>query len=459
MKKLSFIAILFFLFSLSNSCGGNNPLPPDPTPGGDTDEFYGEPFENVPDLDDIIMYEANQRLFAQNNSFNAIKARLDQIKSLGVNVLWLMPVTEQGKEKAFGSPYCVKDYRKTHAEYGTLDELRTLVEEAHKRDMAVIIDWVANHTSWDNQWLNDNKDWYTQDANGNVGPPAGTNWNDVVDLNYNNRKMRDEMIDAMKFWIREANIDGFRCDAADWVPTDFWRDAIYELRNLQKTRKLILLAEGTNPQNLQAGFDLDYGWNYCDVLEKLYAGNNSVADLFNSHTNEFGQIPVGKQKLRFTTNHDRASENSPVSKYKTTRGAMSAFVISTTMGGVPLIYSSQEIGYASKINFFNYVNINWESNQDIYQEYQKIMNIYKSKEAFKKGDLKSFVNKDIVCFTRSYENQTIMLIANVKNSTISYTLPDELTGGEWKNLYDNSIFQSSASLELEAYSYYILEKQ
>jgi glycosidase len=228
---------------------------------------------------------------------------------------------------------------------------------------------------------------------------------------------------------------------------------------MQDGRKLILLAEGTNAQNLHAGFDLDYGWQFCDVLEELYNGSKSIDDLFNAHNNEFSQIPAGKQKLRFTTNHDRASENSPVTKYKTLRGSMSAFVISTALGGVPLIYSSQETGYPNAINFFKYVNVDWSSNQDIYKEYKNIMAIYTSSVALQKGALNVFVHSDVVCFTRKYENQELLILANVRNTHISYTLPGELADSNWKDLYDNTAFTVSSSVQLAPYQYYILEKQ
>lgn len=456
MNKISLLIYLLFALLFITSCNDDGPDTPDQT--GETETFYGEAFGKMPALDEVIMYQANPRVFAQSNSLKAITARLDNIRSLGTNVLWLMPVNEQGKEKAFGSPYCIRDYRTIEPEYGTLEDLRELVEEAHKREMAVIMDWVANHTSWDHDWLKDHKEWYTQDPNGNVGPPAGTNWNDVVDLNYNNRKMREEMIESMKYWIREANIDGFRCDAADWVPGDFWRDAVYQLKNLQPGREVLMLAEGTDPKNLQAGFDLDYGWNFCDVLEGVYNNGKSISELYTSHLNEYGRIPAGKQKLRFITNHDRASENSPVKMFKSQEGAVSAYVISTMLGGVPLIYGSQEVGYPSEINFFRYVNIDWSDNPDIYREYQKIMEVYQSTEAFKNGGLITFENPDVVCFTRSTGNEEVLVIVNVRNSNVSYTLPETFVGENRTDMMNDAPFTVTGTIELAPYQYYILKK-
>jgi len=449
------IFFFYFLFALFIGCGKDKN--PDTNNNTET-KFYGDPFQKIPQPEEIIMYEANERVFAAKNSFNAITARLDEIKSLGVNVLWLMPVTEQGKEKAIGSPYCVKNYLKTEPEYGTLDDLRNLIKEAHNRDMAVIIDWVANHTSWDNNWLSNNPSWYTKDANGNVGPPAGTGWNDVVDLDYSNQNMRAAMIDAMQYWVKEANVDGFRCDAADLVPDDFWKEAIQKLRNMQEGRKLILLAEGTNPKNLQAGSDLDYAWDFYSVMGNVYNAKSIISDLYSSNQKEFNLIPSGKQKLRFSTNHDFAAENSPVTVYKNQQGALSAFVIAATMGGVPLIYSSQEVGYPDKLSFFSYRNVDWNANPEIYGAYQKLMAIRSASAALQKGVIQTYNDKDIVNFSRSYASQNVYVAVNVRNETKVLNLPAEWAGAACKNLLDNSTVTLPGTLEMQAYQYLIFSK-
>lgn len=422
-------------------------------------EFYDTPFDKMPALDDVVMYEANQRVFAQSGSLNAIIERLDEIRALGVNVLWLMPINQQGKEKAFGSPYCVRDFKKIESEYGTMDDLRNLVKEAHNREMAVIIDWVANHTAWDNPWLKNNPDWFTKHADGQVGPPAGTNWNDVVDLEYNNREMRKAMIEAMKFWVRETNIDGFRCDAADWVPADFWKDAIYELRNMQEGRTLLMLAEGTDPKNLQAGFDMDYAWNFGDELERVFAGTKTIAALYQAHNREYNLIPSGKQKLRHNTNHDRASEHSPVQKFFTNDGALASFVIATTLGGTPLIYSSQEVAYNRPINFFNYVPVDWNQNGEFLSAFKQLMSIYNSTPAFKSGELVTYPNADVVCFTRTINQQEVLVMVNVRAKNLSLTIPEALVNTKWTSLLANEEVSLSENMDLSPYQYLILEKK
>ena len=194
------------------------------------------------------------RAFSTQSNFQGVIARLDSIKALGINVIYLMPIYPVGAVKSVNSPYCVKDYKGVNTEFGNLTDLRALIEGAHSRNMSVILDWVANHTAWDNAWITQHKDWYLQDGLGNIVSPPGTGWNDVAQLNFTNGMMRLEMIRSMKYWVYTANVDGFRCDFADGPPYDFWKQAIDTLRNIT-THKLLMLAEGTRSNHYTAGFD------------------------------------------------------------------------------------------------------------------------------------------------------------------------------------------------------------
>ena len=202
------------------------------------------------------MYQVNPRNFAPENSFKAVDARLDAIKDLGANTVWFMPICEIGVEKSVNSPYCVKDYTGINPEFGTLDDFKTLVAHAHDKGMTVIIDWVANHTSWDNQWIKDHPDWYTHDEEGEIIHPDGTSWNDVADLNFDNPDLCQAMIDAMKFWVEQVGVDGFRCDAADYVPFEFWKDCVAQLR--ATGHNLLMLAEGSRKDHFDAEPRQDY---------------------------------------------------------------------------------------------------------------------------------------------------------------------------------------------------------
>jgi glycosidase len=450
MKKITFFILWCVLLS---ACGNNRDNANSNTNTDDT-QFYDAAFTNVPAPPDVVMYEANERVFAATASLNAITRRLDDIKALGVNVLWLMPVNEQGKQNAIGSPYCVKDYTKVEPEYGTLDDLRNLVKQAHSRDMAVIIDWVANHTSWDNEWIK-NKSWYTQDAQGNIVSPEGTGWNDVADLNYASTEMRKAMIEAMKYWVYEANIDGFRCDAADMIPADFWKQAIDELRKFEG-RTLLMLAEGARTDHYASGFDMDYGWDFYAKIKTLYAGQSSLATLYASHENEYALIPAGKEKLRFTTNHDESAwDATPIVLFGGEQGSLSAFILTATLGGSPLLYSTQEIGVASLIPFFTPTTVNWNMNPEFHAKYKKIIEVYSASEALKKGRLQTFDVADVACFYRLYQTYGALVAVNVRNHAVTFSLPAQFVGQSFTNVFDNTTVALPAIIAMEPYQYCI----
>ena len=198
----------------------------------------------LPDITDIAMYQVNPRVFAADHSLNAVAARIDSIQALGVNVMWVMPIYPIGVEKGKNSPYCISDYKAIAPEFGTIDDFKNLVKVCHEHQMGIILDWVANHTAWDHPWVKEHPDWYTHDEKADtIIHPRPWEWYDVADLNYDNNDMREAMIDAMLFWIVECGIDGFRCDVADGVPADFWKDAIDRLRQAAGDRHIVMLAE------------------------------------------------------------------------------------------------------------------------------------------------------------------------------------------------------------------------
>lgn len=405
----------------------------------------------------VVLYEANPKIFARTNALAAITTRLDEIKSLGTTVLWLMPIYEQGGENAVGSPYCVKDYKKLNAGYGTLDDVKTLVARAHEKGMRVIFDWVANHTSWDNAWMQ-NKTWYTQDANGNIISPEGMGWADVADLNYDNVDMRAAMLEAMKYWIEVVDIDGYRCDYAEGVPHDFWQQAINELKTI-KGDDLLMLAEGSETTLFADGFDLVYGWDFAQELQAVFAGKSKLSALYKIHNQEYKGVPIGKQRLRYSTNHDLAAEKSPLEVYKNERGAMAAFVISSMLGGTPLIYSSQEVAYDHPLSFFEYTSIDWSSNSAYLNEYKQLMQIYNSSATLREGTLKTYETGNVASFYYKNKGKGLLVMVNTTDERLAVKTPIERAGDSVKNLMTGEVITLPVALSLEPYQYYILEKE
>lgn len=422
----------------------------------------------LPAPQDVVMYQVNPRLYAEKDSFNAMLTHLDSIQELGANVVWFMPICEIGIEKAVKSPYCVKDYTNTNPEFGTIEEFSKLVEECHKRGMAVIIDWVANHTSWDNEWISTNPEWYTHNENGEIIHPEGTNWADVADLNFDNAQMRQAMIDAMKFWVNNVGIDGFRCDAADYVPFDFWKQCCDELRAIEG-KDLLLLAEGQRKDHFDAGFDMNYAWAYIAELRRIFNGGNQrtrqqglrpsgAAALFYSDSTEYAGVPAGKVKLRFTTNHDESDKMSPVREFHGERGSMAAFVATTYIHGGMLIYGSQEVAYPGRINFFNYTPVDWSANSDIYEEYKQLVRIYNQNPAIRKGSITPYPDSRVLMFEREYNGEKVFVVVNLSQEQTKVALPKDWAGKQCTDLMSGKkIGLSSDRQFLKPFEYIIVK--
>ena len=268
---------------------------------------YGTRFEKMPKKENAIIYQVNIRAFSAAGDIKGVKDKLTYIQELGVNVIYLMPIYPVGVERSaggLGSPYAVKDYKAVNPDFGTLQDLRDLVDEAHAKNMAVVLDWVANHTAWDNAWITEHPDWYQKDSNGNIIIPPGTNYNDVAQLDFTNTEMRKAMIDAMSYWVYSANVDGFRCDYADFVPQNFWSEAITQLRSIKKTN-LLLLAEGSRVNHFAAGFDYTFGFNFFSTLEKVFGESKPATTLQDSNATEYANNYNSQNRVvRYTTNHD-----------------------------------------------------------------------------------------------------------------------------------------------------------
>ncbi len=434
--------LLFIMVSTPALAGCSSGDHPDPLPPR-VDETANE----------WVIYEVYPGLFEHRNAFNAIADRLDDIADLGVNVIWLMPIYEQGVENAFGSPYSVKDYKKVNADYGTLEELKSLVAKARSKNMKVILDWVANHTSWDNAWIQ-NKEWYTRDASGNIVSPPGMNWADVADLDFSSREMRNAMLDAMKYWVTEVGVDGYRCDYAEGVPGDFWEEAISALKAIKK-EELVMLAEGGDVNLLSHGFDILYGWDFAYKLKDLYAGKITLNNLYDTHHREYQGVGEGQQRMRYSTNHDMASEESPIQSFKGEQGALSAFVMAVTMGGSPMIYSSQEIGYDQPLSFFRQNTVDWNSNPSYTSAYKKIMDIYTSSDALRKGTLRTFNTGDVASFLRASQDEELLIMVNPTSDAKEAKVPIEFAREDAIDLINNTSVTLPAAITLDPYQYTI----
>ncbi len=420
---------------------------------------YGKPFNKVPDRRDVTIYQVNMRVFSKQGNFKGVLARLDAIKALGANVIYLMPIYPVGILKSSNSPYCVKDYKAINSEFGTLDDLRAIVNGAHHRNIAVILDWVPNHTSYDHEWIK-NKDWYLQDSSGTIISPPGHGWNDVAQLDFRNADMRLAMIKAMKYWILAANVDGFRCDYVDGQPVDFWKQAFDTLKNMS-THKLLMLAEGSRSANYAAGFDYNFGFRFFENLKKIYTLDRPVSSIDSLNVTEYTGASEGQQIIRYTSNHDvNGSDGTPLDLFGGEKGSIGAFIVVAYMKSVPMIYNGQEVGTPYRLTFpFTSKKIDWTINRNITAEYKKVVAFRNNSRAIRRGKLTSYSNADVCAFTKQQANEKVVVVANLRNKAIDYPVPSALANTSWTDAIKGGNVRLKGNVTLQPYSYLVLKNK
>ncbi len=456
--NLKFLSVIFLVFILGCKTKESPvapitgiQLPADPPQ-------YGTPFGAVPDPRNVVIYQVNLRIFSQEGNFAGVTQRLDSIKALGANVVYLMPIYPIGKLKGINSPYCIQDYDDINPEFGNLSDLRTLVDKAHEKGMAVILDWVANHTAWDNEWITAHKSWYLI-QNGEVVSPPNMGWNDVAQLNFNNFDMRKSMIKAMKHWVLAANVDGFRCDYADGPPVAFWKQAIDTLRNI-KSHKLLIMGEGGRQENFSAGFNFNFGFNFFHTLKTAYASGGNATSFDAVNTQEYQSASPSQFVVRYTSNHDvNGSDGTPLELFGGNKGALGAFVIAAYMKGVPMIYGGQEVGTAQRITFpWISPKIDWNGNPEVKAAYKKIIAFRNSSAAVRNGNLTSnFSNADVCAFQKEIDSEKVLILVNLRNKSVDFSLPGNVANSNWLNTLSGEKMVLKSSIALKAYDYLILK--
>jgi cyclomaltodextrinase len=374
------------------------------------------------------IYEIFPRDFSSAGNFDGVTAHLDDIKALGVNILWIMPIHpigEKGRKGDFGSPYAIKDYYAINPDYGTLKDFQRLVDGAHQRDMKVIMDLVANHTAWDNVMMA-HPDFYKQDANGQIIPPM-PEWTDVAGLNYQNLELRKYMIAMMKYWIQTADVDGFRCDVAYAVPTDFWEQARAELTKIKPD--IMMLAEASKPELLTNAFDIDYSWPLLATLNNVMTHDAPASEISKTWEESLQEFPRGSLHMRISDDHD---EERAVARFGVD-GALAASALMFTMDGVPLIYNGMEVGDATESGdpaLFYKLPIFWHPKErpPLRSIYHDLIELRKHYPALTSGQLVWLTNSDpsrIVSFLRQDDKDEFVVVINFSNRPTTGTLTVE----------------------------------
>lgn len=396
-----------------------------------------------------VLYEANIRQYTEEGTFEAFLKHLPRLKKMGVDIIWLMPITPisiKGRLESLGSYYACSSYTKINEEFGTLADFKNLVATAHSFGLKVIIDWVANHTGLDHHWSIENPEWYVKDEDGNFVEKNG--WTDVIDLNYESEAMRAAMIDAMKYWITECNIDGFRCDMAHLVPLDFWQDA---RTKCDAVKPVFWLAE-CEVVEYHNVFDVSYAWWWMHETEKLMKHQNILNDV-NNVLHQYSQYPKDSLKLFFTTNHDENSWNG--TEYEKYGNLAKAFAVFTfTWKGMPLIYSGQESPNKKRIQFFDKDLIEWQQPLQLENFYTTLATLHKS-DIVVNGEtfILPFENNFVFGFLRKKNSEVIMVLLNLsKQDRVKVLVKHDWLVGKFANVFSGLHFAFNEKEEFELMS-------
>lgn len=412
---------------------------------------------NIDQIKDGVIYEANIRQYSESGKFEDFTKDIYKLKDLGVKIIWLMPIhpiSKTNRKGTLGSYYSISDYKAVNPEFGSKKDLDELIKEAHKHDILVILDWVANHTGWDHKWIKNKPDYYTKNENGEITDPINPStgeswgWTDVADLNFDNMDMQNEMIEAMEYWVKEHDIDGYRLDAAHSCPASFWKKSI---ERLKKIKNVLMLAESdgyhTGGFELIELFDMSYNWSGHHVLNRIYKKENNSEDLklnINRNLNDYSSKHV---LMNFTSNHDENTWAGTVfNRYGD--GAKTFAALTYFLPGIPLIYNGQEYGLNKRLEFFEKDFIP-KKQSDFYEFYSNLNSIKKENNILDidseiKFEIIETNNKNLICYKRTKNNDSMYFVANLSeesqeiNTEFSETLKS-LNSNKMISLKKNSL--------------------
>lgn len=416
------------------------------------------------------VYEINIRNFTPEGTFAAAETHLDRLEALGVGIIWLMPIHPIGVERrlgSLGSPYSVRNYLEVNPRYGTLADLQRFVDAAHARGMYVLMDWVANHTAWDNVLTDEHPEWYVTDANGQFIPPPGTNWSDVIELDFSEPGLRAYLIDALRFWVEEVGVDGFRFDAVDFVPIDFWEEATAALKETRAD--LFLLAEGPDADYHAAGFDATHAWSFygfgSGVAKRIANGEAEATALVTFVGEEDSRYPEEAYRLLFTSNHDEnAWHGTPAELFGP--GAEALAVLTATLDGMPLLYMGQEAGLNRRLAFFDRDPITWRAHENE-ALYRTLLHLKRRNRALWNGAaggdvawLPTNVDADVFAFQREAGGDRVMVVANLSGEAHRVTFDAAAVAGAYRDVFTGDLvaLAGRGEVTLEPWSYVVLEK-
>lgn len=444
MKKVFILlSILFFLASCKEKTATT-------TSGGTTSDPYSpKPYVEIKHPEwskNATIYEVNVRQYTPEGTFKAFESHLPRLKEMGIDIIWLMPIHPIGVEKrkgTLGSEYSVKDYYGVNSEYGTMDDFKALVKKIHSMGMYVILDWVANHSAWDNPLAKEHPDWYTKTPEGNFQPTPWYDWDDVIDFDYNVPAMRKYMTDAMKFWVKEADIDGYRCDVAGFIPVDFWENLRSELDAI---KPVFMLAEWESRDLYKRSFDMTYSWSLWEKLRDATTHKKGIAGLVEYMAHDFSSVPPDAYRMTFTDNHDKNSwEGNQFSNFG--EGLEACMVFCTVVNGMPLVYSGQEAGLEKSLKFFDKDSIQWKAHP-FYDIYKKLFALKHSNQALWNGAWGAPMNRiyndkmdKIISFSREKNGNRVVPVINFSDQPVTVKLNSKYLSGNYTEYFSGETYE------------------
>lgn len=400
------------------------------------------------------IYQINTRQFTPEGTFRAAEAQLPRLKELGAVILWLMPVHEIGlkaRKGALGSPYAVRDYYSVNQEFGTLDDLKHFVDAAHGLGMYVILDWVANHTAWDSNLVTEHPEWYVRDWKGDFRPTPWWDWPDIIDLDYDQPGLRQYMTEALKYWVREADIDGFRCDVAGFVPTDFWENARKELDAI---KPVFMLAEWEARDLHEEAFDMTYAWSWNDAVHQICMGRADVNSLYVFYSWNEKAFSQDIMRMMFVSNHDKnAWEGTEFEQFGD--GLEAAIVLSVVGEGMPLIYNGQEAGNPRRLAFFEKDPIEWRAHP-LGDLYKKLFALKKANTALWNAqwgprmiNVFNSAPAQVFSFVRRNEHDKVFAVFNFSAEPQTVTFVESLHHGAYTEYFSGEAVMLDGTTELK----------
>jgi glycosidase len=418
---------------------------------GDLARYQATPYSSVKHPEwskDAAIYQLNTRQFTSEGTLRAAEKELPRLKELGVGIVWLMPIHPIGKARRkgeLGSPYAVQDYFKVNPELGTMQDLKAFVATAHGLGLHVILDWVANHTAWDNVLQAEHPDWYLANHQGLPRSTPWFDWDDIIELDYSKPAVREYMTRAMRFWVREAGVDGYRADASGFVPQDFWDNAAAELRAI---KPVFLLAEWESRELHARAFDASYAWTWWDTMKSIAGGHGNAASLNQYYAWNEKYYPRDAYRMLYVTNHDKNTEGT---EFETFGPALDAtIVLSVASAGMPMMYNGQEAGNERRLKFFDRDPIVWQASP-YGALYKQLFALKKSNTALWNGhwgapmeQVTSSAPKQVLSFVRQNARDKVFAVFNLSSEAQQVSFSGDLHAGRYRE------FGSGAAVELAA---------